>query len=105
MKSWRRYELLLPLRFNNGDLVPKLLLAETVQELEDRFGAVSSETQIIHGRWQSGGRAFRDDLIRIYVDVEDSAKVRHFFVAFKKRVKTRFQQLDVWLISHAIDIL
>ena len=105
MKNWRRYELLLPLRFNNGDLVPKTLLAETVQELEDRFGAVSSETQIIHGRWQSGGRAFRDDLIRIYVDVEDSAEVREFFLAFKIRAKTRFQQLDIWLISHAIDIL
>jgi len=105
MKNWRRYELLLPLRFNNGDPVSKGLLADTVQELEDRFGAVSSETQVIHGRWQSGGRAFQDDLIRIYVDVEDSSEVRDFFVAFKKRAKTRFQQLDIWLISHAIDIL
>lgn len=105
MKNWRRYELLLPLKFNNGDRVPKALLAETVQELEDRFGAVSSETQIIHGRWQSGGKAFRDDLIRIYVDVEDSKEARDFFVGFKDRAKTRFGQLDIWLISHTIDIL
>jgi hypothetical protein len=105
MKNWRRYELLLPLSFNNADRVPKALLAETVQELENRFGAVSSETQIIHGRWQSGGRAFRDDLIRIYVDVEDSQEARDFFNGFKDRAKTRFDQLDIWLISHAIDIL
>lgn len=92
MKNWRRYELLLPLKFNSGDRVPKALLAETVQEL-------------IHGRWQSSGQAFRDDLIRIYVDVEDSKEARDFFIGFKDRAKTRFGQLDIWLISHTIDIL
>ena len=33
MKNWRRYEILLPLRFNDGQRVPKALLAQTVQEL------------------------------------------------------------------------
>ena len=50
MKSWRRYEILLPRRFNDGRPVPKALLAETLLELENRFGAVSTETQIILGR-------------------------------------------------------
>ena len=40
MKNWRRFEILLPLRFNDGTQIPKALLAQTVQELEDRFGAV-----------------------------------------------------------------
>jgi len=31
MKSWRRYEILLPLRFNTGKAVSKVLLAETLQ--------------------------------------------------------------------------
>lgn len=88
MKNWRRYEILLPLRFNSSELAPKALLAQTVQELEDRFGAVSSETQIIHGRWQSAGRAFCDDLIRIYVDVEETPEVREFFLGFKERQGT-----------------
>jgi hypothetical protein len=46
MKNWRRYEILLPLRFNDGKPVPKALLAQAVQELEDRFGAVSCESHI-----------------------------------------------------------
>jgi hypothetical protein len=44
MNNWRRYEILLPLQFNDGKPVAKALLAATVLELEDRFGAVSSET-------------------------------------------------------------
>jgi len=78
MNNWRRYEILLPLRFNDGKPVAKALLAATVLELEARFGAVSSETQIIHGRWRGGGKAFADDLIRVYVDVEDTPEVRSF---------------------------
>lgn len=39
----RRFELLLPLRFNDGQAVPDDLLADTLLELESRFGAVSCE--------------------------------------------------------------
>jgi hypothetical protein len=105
MKSWRRYEILLPLRFNDGQPVPKALLAQTLLELEDRFGAVSCETQIIHGRWRSQGQPFRDDLTRVYVDAEPTPEVQAFFASFKERAKARFQQLDLWLTSHAIEIL
>ncbi len=105
MKGWRRYEILLPLRYNDGKRVPKALLAQIILELEERFVAVSCETQIIHGRWRSEGRAFRDDLMRVYVDAEATAEVKAFFVAFKDRAKGRLQQLEISLTSHAIEIL
>ena len=44
MKNWRRYEILLPLQFNDDTPVPKSFLAEAVLELDSRFGAVSCET-------------------------------------------------------------
>jgi len=37
MNNWRRYEILLPLRFNDGKPVAKALLAATVLELEARL--------------------------------------------------------------------
>lgn len=49
-KHSRRYEMLLPLRFNDGQPVPNELIADTLLELERRFGAVSSESQTIQGR-------------------------------------------------------
>ena len=105
MKSWRRYEILLPLRVNTGKAVSKVLLAETLQELESRFGAVSCETQVIQGRWRSGPRSYRDDLIRVYVDARPDAEVQAFFADFKQRLKARFHQLDIWLTSHEINKL
>jgi hypothetical protein len=41
-KMVRRFEVLLPLRFNDGTSVPDALIADTLLELETQFGAVSS---------------------------------------------------------------
>ena len=60
-KLFRRYEMLLPLRFNDGQPVPNEVIADTLLELEQRFGAVSSETQIIQGRWHQEGVTYRDE--------------------------------------------
>jgi hypothetical protein len=98
MKKWRRYEILLPLRFNDGTRVQKRLLAATVKELEKRFGAVSTETQVIQGRWTHGPKTYRDD-------AEATPEVQAYFVEFKTRAKERFDQLDIWLTSHSIEVI
>ena len=104
-KPYRRYEVLLPLRFNDGNPVPDELLAETILELEQQFGAVSCETQNIHGIWSHAGQSYRDDLVRLFVDVPDLPESRQFFVAFKERLKTRFAQLDIWVTTHPLEII
>lgn len=60
--NWRRFEVLLPLRFNDGREVPGEWLAEAVLEVVDRFGAASYETQKVEGHWRHGGVMYRDDL-------------------------------------------
>ena len=82
-RSLRRYEILLPLRFNDGQSVPDDLVAETLLELEQRFGAVSTETQTIRGLWRYEGESSRDDLVRVFVDVADEPDHRRFFLEFK----------------------
>jgi hypothetical protein len=41
----------------------------------------------------------------VFVDVPETAESRQFFLEFKERVKARFQQLDVWVTSHPVDVL
>ena len=41
MSASRRYEILLPLRFNDGRRVPEVLVGETLVELRRQFGAVT----------------------------------------------------------------
>jgi hypothetical protein len=73
--------------------------------LRRQFGAVSAETQTIRGFWQHEDEVFRDDLVRVFVDVPDSPENRQFFLDFKERLKARFQQIDIWMTSYLVDVL
>jgi hypothetical protein len=105
MSLSRRYELLVPLLFNDGTPVPESLLAETFAELREQFGAVSWETQVVRGSWEQAGAIFDDNLTRFFVDVPDVPEHREFFTSFKERLKRRFKQLDVWITSHPVDVI
>jgi hypothetical protein len=105
MSEYCRFELLLPLRFNDGTAVPRALLAGTVLEIERQFGAASWESQIIEGIWHQGGIEFRDQLNRIFVDAADTPGNRRYFIELRQRLKSRFQQLDTWLTVHPIEVL
>ena len=105
MTSLRRYEILLPLRFNDGRPVPPELVGETMTELRRRFHAVSWETQTIHGLWEDEGTEYEDDLVRLFVDVPDRPEHRAFFAELKGRLKSRFQQLDIWMTTYPIDVV
>jgi hypothetical protein len=84
--------------------VPGEWLAEAVLEIVDHFGAVSYETQKVEGHWRQGGVVYRDTLVRLVVDVPDSAKNRKWMKEFKERWKARLEQLELWMVSHRIEI-
>jgi len=105
MSASRRYEILLPLRFNDGESVPDEFVGEALLELEQKFGAVSWETQVIRGSWQQAGKFYHDELMRVFADVPDKPENRQFFLEFKERMKSKFRQLDIYLTSYSIDVL
>lgn len=102
--KWRRFEVLLPLQFNDGRPVPSNWIAEAVREIVEQFGAASYETQKVEGHWRQGGVLFRDDLVRLFVDLPDSTPNRKWMKLFKERWKTRLEQLELWMVSYRIEV-
>lgn len=102
--KWRRFEVLLPLQFNDGKEVPRDWLGEAILEIVDRFGAASFETQSVEGHWRHGGTIYQDNLARLIVDVPDTLSNRRWMKGFKKRWKARLEQLELWLVSYRIDV-
>lgn len=100
----RRYEVLLPLRFNDGTDVPEELLGEAVNEIVSQFNAVSFYKEAVEGRWLHEGKLYRDDLALLVVDIADTAKNRKWMKAYKARWKGRLDQLDIWMVSYPIEI-
>lgn len=102
--KWRRFEVLLPLQFNDGRDVPAEWLAEAVLEVVAHFGAASYETQKLEGHWRHGGVLYRDNLVRLVADVADTADSRHWMREFKGRWKSRLEQVELWMVSYPIEV-
>jgi hypothetical protein len=63
------------------------VVGAAIIELRKQFGGLTAETQIIRGHWQQQVEVYRDDLMRVVVDVVDSAENRSFFIGYKEELK------------------
>jgi hypothetical protein len=102
--KWRRFEVLLPLQFNDGSDVPAELLAQAVLEIVDYFGAASYETQKVEGQWRHGGVLIRDNLVKLVVDAPDVVSNRRWMKQYKERWRSQLEQVELWMVSYSVDV-
>ena len=100
-----RFEILLPLYYNNGNQIEQDKFLETNQELVTQFGATSTDSVIVSGKWMYHGIIYDDRLIRIHMDTDDSPAHRNFLSKYKQILKERFQQEDIWITVQYIDVI
>jgi hypothetical protein len=101
----RRYEILLPLKHNDGREVNPELFQQTREELIGQFGAVTVMPHAVLGYWVSQETRFEGELLRMVVDVDDTQENGHFFADFKVVLLRRFEQLEIYIASYPLDIL
>lgn len=101
----RRYEILLPLKHNDGRPVSDDKLNQTREELVARFDAVSVQPHTILGIWVHNGARFEDISVRLVVDVPDTPENRQFFVDWKPVLLERFVQIEIYIVSYPVDII
>ena len=104
IKPRRRFEVLLPLRFQDGSPVPDDLLAKSRREVEYEFGAITVESQRLLGYDRHSGEQ-RDLLLRLNVDVADTPENLAFFYKFKQELKARFQQEEIRVVTFVVGVL
>lgn len=103
-KRWRRYEVLLPVTFNDGKPVPRKWFGNALLEIVDRFGAASFQPHPIGGIWRHQGVVYPYRSKKIIVDVPDTTDSRRWMREYKKRWKEQLQQLELWMVSYRIDV-
>ena len=102
MGSLIRYEVLLPLKHNDGSGVDPSEINSTFDDVVSRFGVATLEPQHLLGRWRFEGSEYEDELLRLVVDVEDTPEHREWFVRWKEVLKGRLHQIDIWMVWYPI---
>src|SRR5437660_4666129 len=95
----RRYEILLPLRHNDGRDVAPECFEQCREELVAQFGGMNLQPNMIRGIWVAEGIRYEDDLLRLVIDVEDTAESRAFFSSYKAVLLERFNQVEIYIAS------
>ncbi len=103
--SFIRYEIILPTRYNDSTAVEPEKFDEVLQEISERFGGVTFFPETLRGVWLHQGQRFDESNVRLIVDVEDTSENAGFFVSYKRTLKDRFRQIDLWIISYQIRIV
>src|SRR6516165_3612987 len=103
--KWIRYEILLPLCYNDGRLVESNKFLQTTLDLLEKFSATTLDLMTATGAWKYQGTVYEDLLWRFIVDVPASSPADDFFHIYKETLKARFEQIDIWISSHEIRIL
>jgi len=101
----RRYEMLLPLRYNDGRPIEDEKIYQTREELIARFDAISFMPGSVHGVWVHEGIRYEDELLRVMIDVEDLPENLEFLVNLKATLCERFQQVEIYIASYPVEIL
>jgi hypothetical protein len=102
---FERYEILLPLRYNDRTPVEPEKFQQTRRELVAKFGAITMDMQPMSGIWIYAGHEHHDELIRFILDVERSPETDQFFSELKSRLKERFRQIEIWITATPIRII
>jgi len=103
--KWIRYEILLPLCYNDGRPIESHKFRQTTLDLLENFSATTLDLMTAIGAWKYQGTVYEDLLWRFIVDVPVSERADDFFRIYKETLKQRFQQIDIWISSHEINIL
>ena len=58
----------------------------------------------MEGHWRNGSVVYRDNLVKVVVDLPDSTTNRRWMQQFKNRWKARLEQLELWMVSYRIEV-
>ncbi|HEU4344228.1 MAG TPA: hypothetical protein VFU31_21940 [Candidatus Binatia bacterium] len=100
----KKYEIYLPLKYNDGMEIEAEKIKKIREELIAVFGAltVSSQSAPYQGSWKYGGVDFIDDIIKIEIIASADRKTEKFFKEFKERLKRLLKQVDILITAQTI---
>ena len=97
-----RFEIHIPLRYNDGAVIEQAKLDQTQAELYERFGGMTVEGPV-KGWWVDEGRLYEDDQMLFIVDTDDGEPA--FWERYSAELRERFEQEAMYVVSYPIHVV
>ena len=106
-KVAKRYEIYLPVRYNDGTEIEPEKFERVERELVERFGGVTSvQRQFpLRGVWKGEKQTYLDLVVIFTVIDLSGADVGEFFTSYKEKLKSSFRQEEVLITVHELMVL
>ena len=103
----RKYDIYLPLNYNNGKPIEATKITKICDELALMFGAITTSpvTAPYKGRWKYGGVEYVDEIMKIEVLTSGDKTTKQFLKDFKEQLKKDLQQIDILITTHGIQVI
>jgi hypothetical protein len=105
-RAARRYDLYLPLTFNDGRSIPAEHFEQVEWRLLERFGGVTAQQRDFphRGIWQGGTQLYFDQVIVMTVlDFRPRGSSR-FIAGLKRDLLRQFDQLEILITESALRV-
>jgi hypothetical protein len=98
----RKYEIYLPIKYNDGTDIESEKFYEVRMTLSALFGGltVSSSAAPFEGIWIHQGVEYKDLVIKLEIITSDDDKMEKFFKDYKETLKEIFQQKEILITIH-----
>ena len=106
----QRFEIYLPLRYNDGTMIPEEHYRQVEFELVERFGGVTmiEQRNPLKGIWKFQNRRYVDEIIIVTTldfRYSEGSQSEPFFTDYKEQLKQRFEQLDILIIAQTVTVI
>jgi hypothetical protein len=103
----RKYEIYLPIKYNDGTDIEPEKFRQVKIELSALFGGltVSPMAAPFEGTWIHQGVEYRDIVIKFEIITSDDEKMEKFFKDYKETLKEVFQQKEILITIQEIRTL
>ena len=107
IKSCFRYEIYIPLNYNDGTLVNSEKMLNTTNELMTKFSGLTTYPFSLKasGLWRENDKICYDEMMVYRLDVETKNDELDYFIEYKKKLKVEYKQIEIYLTRQKIEII
>jgi hypothetical protein len=105
-KAARRYDLYVPVTYNDGRPIPDELFDAVERRLLSRFGGLTSHRREfpLKGVWQGQSRSYQDEVVILTVLDLRRGGSKHFVAQLKRFLMDRFEQVEILITELSLRI-